>query len=99
MTPQPTSDSELAGEELNRYWRKRAEEASDRETTEFLRRSRYQDALAEIEAMAPKGSPIEAVARKALELPTMDDRRWELCDSCGWMHLPGECNPNAELTP
>jgi hypothetical protein len=82
--------AELAGEELNRYWRKRAEESSDRETAEMMRRSRYQDALAEIEAMAPKGSPIEIVARRALELPD-PSKPMEYCDKCGWPHVDAPC--------
>ena len=51
------------------YWKRRAIEAEDNHVKEIVRRTRYQDALAEIEAMAPPGSPIELLASEALERP------------------------------
>lgn len=52
------------------YWKKRCKSAEDAHTSEIVRRAGYQDALAEIEAMAPKGSPIEVAAAKALGRPS-----------------------------
>jgi hypothetical protein len=45
------------------YWKKRCQQ--------------YQDALAEIEAMAEKSSPIEMVAAKALGRPSLNNKTME----------------------